>query len=166
MKKKICMIYIDFDDTLYEHTFHWTYEEDFEYNMLFGFKQIQYDEKYLNHELISKVEDIIEENKKHDIITIVSLLTGCQSSVFFDAKRDFLDSYTPQLFDNYFSVSTQETKIPMIQAYNKLVEKDNDSKIIRTIVIDDSFIVTSLSQNLGFEAMTPGYFEKHYKIEY
>lgn len=162
-KNKAFMIYIDFDDTLYDHTFHWRFDEDFEYNMLFGFGKIPYDKKFLNHELIEKVRQICAYLHKNGIKPIVNLLTGCQTSIYFKSKTDLLDDAVPGLFDNYFSVSTQDAKIQMIQAYNKEVETDYN--IVKTLVIDDGFGVTAQCQDLGFDAIAPGYFEKHYKVE-
>lgn len=162
-KKKAVVFYIDFDDTLYDHTYHWKYNEDLEYNMLFGFNKIPYEEKYLNHELVNKVQTIKNENIKNGIETIICLLTGCRTSVYFKSKTDFLDKVTPDMFDEYFSVATQEDKLPMINAYNEHLKSNYE--ISKVIVIDDSFIVTALSQDKGYDAMAPGYFEKHYKLE-
>ncbi|OQB02185.1 MAG: hypothetical protein BWY21_02254 [Parcubacteria group bacterium ADurb.Bin216] len=160
--QKVFMIYIDFDDTMYDHKYHWRFDEDFDYNIMFGFGKIPYEEKYLNHELVAKVKNIIEENKKKGIKTLVNLLTGCRTSVYFVSKTNFLDEVVPKFFDQYFSVSSQEDKLPMIQAYNKKIEEEYE--IVNTLVIDDSFGVTAQCQDVDYEAMAPGYFEKHYEL--
>ena len=162
-KEKAFMIYIDFDDTIYDHKFHWRYDEDFEYNVMFGFGKIEYDEKYLNHELIEKVRQICAYLQNNGIKPFVNLLTGCQTSIYFKSKTDLLDNVTPGLFDNYFSVSTQDAKLPMILAYNK--EVATDYEIVQTLVIDDGYGVTAQCQDKGFDAIAPGFFEKHYKVE-
>lgn len=161
--KKAVVIYVDFDDTLYLHEVHWNYNEDFEYNMLFGFKKIKYSEKYLNHALLNKIKSIKVYYEARGIKCFINLLTGCKTSLYFKAKTDLLDTAEPNTFSNYFSVSTQEEKLPMIQAFNK--ELANDYEIINTLVIDDGYGVTAACQDIGIEAVTPGFFEKHYVIE-
>ena len=163
-KPKAALVYVDFDDTLYCHEVHWSYSEDFTYNMMYGFKKCTYDPKYLNHELINKLRQIIEFNKQNGLTTIVSLLTGCRTSVYYKAKVDLLEQNVPGLFDNYFSVVSQEEKLPMILAYNDELKKDYD--IVDTLIIDDGYNVTCACQDAGFEAVTPGFFEKHYEANY
>lgn len=161
--KKAVTIYVDFDDTLYLHEVHWKYHEDFEYNMFFGFGKLKYSEKYLNHELLNKVKSIKAYYEARGIKCFINLLTGCKTSVYFKAKTNFLDKAEPNTFDNYFSVSTQEEKVSMIWYYNHELEKEYD--IIKTIVIDDGYGVTAECQDSGYDAITPGFFEKHYVIE-
>lgn len=164
-KPKVALVYVDFDDTLYCHEFQWSYGEDFEYNMLYGFKKRIYDPKYLNKEIINKLKKIIEfNNNQNGITTIVSLLTGCRTSVYYKAKVELLEKNVTGLFDNYFSVASQEEKLPMILAYNDEIKKDYD--IVDTLIIDDAYNVKCDCQDAGFDAVTPVFFEKHYEANY
>lgn len=160
---KAVIVYVDFDDTLYVHEVHWSYDEDFDYNMFFGFGKIKYSAKYLNHELINKLKTIRVYYANQGIKCIINLLTGCKTSIYFKSKTDFLDEAEPGLFNNYFSVSTQEEKLPMIDAFNHEMSKTYE--IANVLVIDDGYGVTSVCQSKGITAVTPGFFEKHYMIE-
>lgn len=160
---KIVIIYVDFDNTLYAHEVHWSYDEEFEYNMFFGFGKIKYSAKYLNHELIDKIKTIRSHYENQGIKCIINLLTGCKTSIYFKAKVDFLDEVEPDLFNNYFSVSTQEDKLPMINAFNSEMRKTYE--ITDVLVIDDNYEVTSSCQSKGITAVTPSFFEKHYMID-
>ena len=160
---KVFMVYIDFDNTLYEHPYCWTAEEDFEYNLLFGFGKLKFEEKYLNQELLKKLEQLVTYNREHGIKTRVNLLTGCKTSVFYNAKLEFISDNIPFVFDNYFMVSSQEDKISMIEANNNHISSDGYN-IINTLVVDDNWEVTGKCQHLGYDGITPGYFEKHYTI--
>lgn len=165
-KQKVAIIYIDFDDTLYCHKIHWCFEDDFEYNVMFGLGKLQFEDQYLNYELISKLRSIKDDNDAKGIKTVICLLTGCRTSVFFDAKRHFIKRMTDNLFDNFFSVTTQEEKLPMVQKYNNFLEETEDVEIIDTLMIDDSFYVCSIMMDNGYDSATPGFFEKHYEVEY
>lgn len=160
---KAVIVYVDFDDTLYVHEVHWSYNEDFDYNMFFGFGKIKYSAEYLNHELINKLNTIRAYYANQSIKCIINLLTGCKTSIYFKSKTDFLDEAEPGLFNNYFSVSTQEEKLPMIECINHEMSKTYE--IANVLVIDDGYEVTSACQSKGITAVTPGFFEKHYMIE-
>jgi hypothetical protein len=157
---KAVIIYVDFDNTLYVHEVQWSHEEDFDYNMFFGFGKIKYSAEYLNHELINKLKTISEYYANQGIKCIINLLTGCKTSIYFKSKTDFLDEAEPSLFNNYFSVSAQEEKLSMISAFN--CEMRQKYEIADVLVIDDDYRVTSACQSEGITAVTPGFFEKHY----
>lgn len=178
-RKQAYMVYIDFDDTIYIHDHHWLPDDDFEQSIQFGLGRKHYDATYLNKELILKMEELREHNRKRDVQTIVCLLTGTHLSVCLEAKTKFLEEELPGFFDYYLSVSSQEEKPKMINEFDRKMFDQYD--IIRTMVIDDNFLVNAMCENAELfpdlytqhvtrrfrrcNSMTPQFFEKHFVIK-
>ena len=143
--KRAIMIYVDFDDTLYLHEKHWGADEDFEYNLKYGSGELKYKAENINDDLINVILNVKSEMKDSGKNVYVFMLTGSRINAYFEAKKMLLDTETKDVFDNYFSVSSQAEKVEFIKY---------------TIVIDDDYSVLSACNNEEYRAYTPLYFEK------
>lgn len=158
--KRAIMIYVDFDDTLYLHDKHWGADEDFEFNLKYGSGELKYKAENINNDLINVILNVKNEMKDSGKNVYVFMLTGSRISAYFEAKKRLLATEAKDIFDNYFSVSSQAEKVEFIKYHNKFFEKEHDCKIIGTIVIDDDYSVLSACNNEEYRAYTPLYFEK------
>lgn len=157
-KEKLIVVYVDFDDTLYIHPFHWCYQEDLQYNLDFGANRYTYDFDYINHALYHKLENLKKYKEKEGIKVILNVLTGCRLSTYYEAKKLFINRWCEKI-DNVYSVAAQEEKLPFIEFNNTQLSKEYD--IVETIVIDDGgYSTINACENLGYSAYTPIYFEK------
>lgn len=157
------VIYVDFDDTVYCHQYHWGFDEDIKYNLLYGLDRIHLEARYLNVDLINKLYQIRAYNESRGIQTYIYLLTGCRTSVFLNAKRKVIEEKYNDLFDDYLSVCEPKEKLIVTQYYNNYIENTHSVKIVNTIMIDDNIYIVNMFQDNDMEAMTPMYFEKYYE---
>jgi len=156
------MIYVDFDDTLYLHEKHWSYEDDLDYNFRYGLGIYGYKKSNINSGLIRAIEELVKNNDEPFYRVYVFMITGSRINLYFEAKRDFIKNNCDDIFDNFFSVSSQEEKIELIKRYNEMFEIEHGIKVDKTIVIDDEYKVLSKCDNKNIIGMTPLYFEKQY----
>ncbi len=161
--KRAIMIYVDFDDTLYLHDKHWGADEDFEFNLKYGSGELKYKPENINDDLINVILNVKSEMRDSGKNVYVFMLTGSRLNAYFEAKKRLLDTETKDVFDNYFSVSSQAEKVEFIKYYNKYFEKEHDCNIIGTIVIDDDYSVLSACNHEEYMAYTPLYFERSMK---
>ena len=158
-KKKLIVVYVDFDDTLYLHNHHWNYAIDLQYNLDFGSGKRKYDFDYINHELYHKLQNLKHYKGKEDIEVILNVLTGCRTSTYYEIKKDFIKKWCTEI-DNVYSVAAQEEKLPFIEYNNDLLAEQYN--IIETIVIDDGgYSTINACENRDYSAYTPIYFEKY-----
>lgn len=164
-KQKVVMLYVDFDDTIYLHNEHWGITDDFRYNLYFGSGVMQYKQDYINSELLSKIRQYKSFIwKNNDVKVFVFMLTCSRFNCYFENKKKLLQTYVDDAFDNYFSVSSQDEKAEFIEYYNRCFEREHEYKIVRTIVIDDSYKVLSDCKRKEYLGFTPLYFEKKLHI--
>ena len=152
--QKVAIIYVDFDNTLYCH--------DKVLTSRFPIDLDKLTQKYLDKDLINKLYKIKENNAKRNIKTYIALLSTSATDRLFREQIDLINQNYENLLDLYFHADNQNYKITKMLEFNNRAS-DN---IINTLLIDDSTYVIDMVRNAGYDAVTPEYFTKQYKIMY
>ena len=152
-------IFVDFDDTLYLHQSHWTADDDWWYSITYGLHRDEYKFSLLNKDLIEKIQKIKNEINDRYIVCDIFMLSATQTSVSYQAKRDYLNAATSNLFKDYYTVSKPEDKCKMISS---IMQEGNYEK---AIMIDDNYRVLCSCQDEGYLAYSPLYFEKIFTVD-
>lgn len=158
------IVFVDFDDSIYLHKEHWNPEDDFDVQLEYGlFLYRTYNPDLLNKRLIERLKAYLKYYEDNKMNMKIVMLTTCGTSFYFDKKREFINNYCSDIFDESYSVSRNEDKLILI---NKMIKElsSHTNETINTMIIDDDMFTIAEAQKYGIEAYTPMYFSEIYEI--
>ena len=144
-------IFVDFDETLCLHKQVIVYADD----NPFKEKVSIFKDSLLNSELAKYLYNQKEAGAK------IILLSTC-NSVWLKKKREWVEAYCPDLFDDFISSSVEMNKAQIVAAYMKVNNLDYDE----VVMIDDYFqVLFDFRENKTCAAYLPSYIVENRLLE-
>ena len=158
------VVFVDFDDCIYLHKEHWSKDKDFDIQLEYGlFLYRTYNPELLNKRLLDRLRAYAKYYEDNQMNMKIIMLTTCGTSSYFDKKRDFINKYCSDIFDESYAVSRSEDKIKFI--IKMLKEIDSHTKeTISAMVIDDNIFTLAEAQEYKMDAYTPMYFSEVFEV--